>query len=610
MEFVDDTGQVFFRRQPLPFSLCTRYQDKKRASAAPPGGVGGAAAAAAAPPTSEPLLVAVGTADALARCAHSRVRAHRLCCSCLPPGLAAPEPRNIRQPCGGGAVLVVPDNSVPIRPASGGSSGSRSRSTPRTREAARTDLASVATANPNCGLGLGGSPEVVVCREAESCECNCGTEEWWSPSGEYIIQFLISHTSFITTDQLLRLFLSHLELAKCDEDRLRVVNIVRRWVTILPQDFYPETYENETALLKWSKAATALMFVQLPRLGASSALGALPHTVLVHLIRFLKPPTPPTFLALKKFISQIPSPHIKNSMSQFISQRFRICSPVSPPIIALHTPTVPASETLPSASGTDFLETVSPRLIAEQLTLLVWHIWSTINPREFIRWGSLQGTLPSKEKVTPGICKLISNFNKLSVAVSAAILSRPEVKKRASLLCKMIELANALRELKNFHCLGAVACGLNHSAIVRLKATWDLVSKKKRDLLEDHLNTLSPKAGFILYRKLELHHDRVSPFIPYIGIRLVDFVFLEDGNPSYYRNDTCEYFNFIKFAQLSNHILDIQDLQQSTYKFTPNEPCLVSIDQWVNSQVQESPDESLLQLSFIREPPGPSSSTS
>ncbi len=83
---------------------------------------------------------------------------------------------------------------------------------------------------------------------------------------------------------------------------------------------------------------------------------------------------------------------------------------------------------------------------------------------------------------------------------------------------------------------GVCACvrgdtGLNHNSVQRLKGLWERVSEKAREQWSEMDVLMSPQHNFRHYRR-ELK-KRKAPVLPYFGIYLRDFTFINDGNQQY-----------------------------------------------------------------------------
>jgi hypothetical protein len=85
-------------------------------------------------------------------------------------------------------------------------------------------------------------------------------------------------------------------------------------------------------------------------------------------------------------------------------------------------------------------------------------------------------------------------------------------------------------------CLRAAATGLNHNSLQRLKGLWARVSDKAKEQWREIDTLMSPQHNFRHYRR-ELK-KRKAPVLPYFGIYLRDFTFINDGNHKYLADGT------------------------------------------------------------------------
>ena len=98
-----------------------------------------------------------------------------------------------------------------------------------------------------------------------------------------------------------------------------------------------------------------------------------------------------------------------------------------------------------------------------------------------------------------------------------------------------------------------MCAGLNHNSVQRLKGLWERISDKAREQWSEMDVLMSPQHNFRHYRH-ELK-KRKLPVLPYFGIYLRDFTFINDGNQQYKPdgtpNPSCFYFlSFFRFLFL------------------------------------------------------------
>ncbi|KAF2076004.1 hypothetical protein CYY_002711 [Polysphondylium violaceum] len=240
--------------------------------------------------------------------------------------------------------------------------------------------------------------------------------------------------------------------------------------------------------------------------------------------------------------------------------------------------------------------------VAQQLTLREYDIFKRIQAVEFLNqaWGK-----PKLQYKAPNLLKMIERFNKISTSVSTAILAQPKLKTRVKLICRFIKIAQHFKELNNYHLLTAFMAGIRNSNVVRLRFSWDKVSKRYHHILEDLEKIMSMEGSFKEFRTRMA--ETIPPCIPYLGVYLKDLTFIEDGNP-----DTINsLINWGKKKLIYNIISIIQRCQQIPYDFGPLNPSAQNRADLVLSYFDHLPtaeDEVLYQISLNLEPRQQSSS--
>ena len=133
----------------------------------------------------------------------------------------------------------------------------------------------------------------------------------------------------------------------------------------------------------------------------------------------------------------------------------------------------------------------------------------------------------------PVIAALIASFNHVSCLVRDTILGASELSARVATAEHFILVATAaLVEFSNFSLAMAVLSGLNASPVHRLKATWELLGKRRKTMahLQQMKVMLSHNANYKMYRKALA--ESAPPCVPYLGMFLSDLTFAYDGTPS------------------------------------------------------------------------------
>ena len=170
--------------------------------------------------------------------------------------------------------------------------------------------------------------------------------------------------------------------------------------------------------------------------------------------------------------------------------------------------------------------------IARQLTIIDSKLFIRITADE-----CLSKAWPKKFKnnIMPNFKAIADMSNLVTGWVAMAIVSQPDVRRRAAVVKHFIAIADVrglaaglstecqltsvqyqkCRQLSNFTTLMQIVAGLNSGAIYRLKRTWELVNQRSMSTLTFLGNLMSPENNHALYRDaLRLVG---SPCVPFLG---------------------------------------------------------------------------------------------
>jgi len=243
-------------------------------------------------------------------------------------------------------------------------------------------------------------------------------------------------------------------------------------------------------------------------------------------------------------------------------------------------------------SPTDMLMNSTEQDIAEQLTLISWDIFSSIDLHELLNgaWSNVK-----TRHTAPHVISLIKRFNQISFWVASTVLYSESLKERSMLISRWINIAAKLRALNNFDGLMGVVAGLTLSPIDRLKFSKSTVHTDLMEQFEGFVAMMQPTNNWKLYR--EQLAAAPLPKIPYLGMYLTDLIYIGDGNP-----DTLQDGKLINFRkrQMVFKVLDEIAVQQSKpYGIEPKQPltgCLLGLPALTEDQLYD--------LSLSREPRG------
>jgi hypothetical protein len=219
--------------------------------------------------------------------------------------------------------------------------------------------------------------------------------------------------------------------------------------------------------------------------------------------------------------------------------------------------TPPPKPILPPNLNSFTLLDLDPTEVARQLTLIEHALYKSIKPQECL--GQAWTKKATRDEKAPNIMAMIQRFNTVSRWVTSEILRMENIKKRAEVLTKFIQIAEGCEKLNNYNGMMEIISGLQSSAIFRLKHTWALCTKHLKKYEQIHALMARDKN----FGKFRDHlHSVDPPCIPYVGVYLTDLTFIEDGNKDYLDNGL---INFDKRRKISQVIREIQQYQQTPY---------------------------------------------
>eukprot|EP00002_Diphylleia_rotans_P024247 TRINITY_DN4778_c0_g1_i6.p1 TRINITY_DN4778_c0_g1~~TRINITY_DN4778_c0_g1_i6.p1 ORF type:complete len:573 (-),score=101.68 TRINITY_DN4778_c0_g1_i6:183-1901(-) len=216
-----------------------------------------------------------------------------------------------------------------------------------------------------------------------------------------------------------------------------------------------------------------------------------------------------------------------------------------------------------------------PMEIAEQLTLIDQKFFSRIRPCELLGTAWSQKNAATK---APHVVAMINRFNQLSAWVSSLILWTKDLKKRAKVMQRIIQIAECLRKLNNYNTLFAIFSGLNSPYVYRLKMTKQELQKQSVQSLDDLSKLFSSESAFVHYRSLL--KLSTPPCLPYIGVFLSDLEFVNEGHKDYVFSGTPmkKLMNVNKMRLYANIMFEIQKYQSQKYNITSNPSLLSSLN--------------------------------
>lgn len=230
--------------------------------------------------------------------------------------------------------------------------------------------------------------------------------------------------------------------------------------------------------------------------------------------------------------------------------------------------------------------------IARQMTIIEYDLFSRIAPFELLDQAWMRkGTLDA-----PNIAQITAHFNRISFWTARSVLEARTVRGRSNRVRKLIKIAKYLYTLNNFSTLLSIVAGLNKAAVTRLKHTLKEIDAKSIKVLNEMESLMNAEGSYKKYRvKL---HSLNPPCVPYIGVYLLDLIYIEDGNP----NTIEGMVNFGKRRLVSKVIREIQQYQDVPYNLCPVEE--ISLQLCNLPTPTEALEKQLYETSMKREPRG------
>jgi hypothetical protein len=238
---------------------------------------------------------------------------------------------------------------------------------------------------------------------------------------------------------------------------------------------------------------------------------------------------------------------------------------------------------------------LDPHELARQMTVMDFRLYNRIKPVECLdkNWGkpdSEQGHIAANVKAS------IEHSNQVTAWVTDSILSKEEVKKRAMVLKHWIFVADRCRALNNYNTCMAILSAFDNGSIGRLKRTWELISGRSMQILQNIRRLMGANRNFSEYR--DIIHKVNPPCIPFLGIYLQDLTFIEDGNSNFLKKSN-NLINFAKRMKTAEVIRELQEYQSTHYMLT----AVPDIQEFIKTHLHSSrEEEELYNLSLRLEP--------
>ncbi|KAA3674625.1 Ras-specific guanine nucleotide-releasing factor 1 [Paragonimus westermani] len=145
--------------------------------------------------------------------------------------------------------------------------------------------------------------------------------------------------------------------------------------------------------------------------------------------------------------------------------------------------------------------TLSALDISEQLTFLDFQIFRSIRSEELLNQSWMK---PDKEEKAKHVLLVCKRFNEVSRLVVSEIISRTDLNDRVLCIEKWVAIADICRCLQNYNGVLQICAALVNSSVYRLRRTWERVSKQTKQSI-DRLQMLVASDGRFKSMREALH---------------------------------------------------------------------------------------------------------
>ncbi|CAG0919797.1 unnamed protein product [Notodromas monacha] len=311
---------------------------------------------------------------------------------------------------------------------------------------------------------------------------------------------------------------------------MRVLSVLRHWVSKHPQDFESEQLKSMT-----------VEFLE----DCVSAPNLLPaeHKAATQLLRLL-------------------------TREDFEHKAIDLETLLAPPASPFPDDLKHSSKT--SAAMRDPCDQFSALEIAEEMTYLDHKIFISIKSEELLGQAWMKS---EKNTKAPHVVMITKRFNEVSRLIASEILSKPFMNERVAVIEKWTGVADICRCLHNFNGVLQICSAFTNSSVFRLKKTWDRVSRTTKQTL-DKLQKLVAADGRFRNLRDALHRCD-PPCIPYLGLYLTDLSFIEEGTPTFTEDHLINFSKMRMAVQtcgefIAHVIREIRHFQQTPYKIEHN----------------------------------------
>mmetsp|Transcript_4454 Transcript_4454/g.6234 ORF Transcript_4454/g.6234 Transcript_4454/m.6234 type:complete len:1257 (-) Transcript_4454:61-3831(-) len=420
---------------------------------------------------------------------------------------------------------------------------------------------------------------------------------------DYVMHFLLTCSLFCRPDDLLQLFKLRYEgppataLSSQLTDyqkhktsiRLRVLLILQKWIGLITYEYDTDTLNHiEQVLSRWSNKTEEGEYPPGEVKIDISAVEA----------------TPELLTQLKAYVKELEDTSKDSMEKKVLAKLQRKKMEFVEGVLAEKDPNFKASlmikipQRKPTQLGSENpLKSFDAREVAEQWTLLECQFLQSIRPEEFLgqAWHR-----EHKEKMAPNLSAYVDWFTQMRNWVSTEILKGESSAERKDTIEYFIQVAMRLFDMHNYNGVTEILSSMHGDAISVLQQSWKDVNKKSNEQLEVLTKMMSPHKNFKSYRSELKSIQNDTPYVPYLGVFLNDFIFLDETKEWHYPSPGSEMVHFEKVKTIGESLMNFQTSQHVSRIFNSKLPTNNKIQEYIlSAEIWEAED--LIRLAQLKE---------
>ncbi|CAF0918598.1 unnamed protein product [Adineta steineri] len=208
------------------------------------------------------------------------------------------------------------------------------------------------------------------------------------------------------------------------------------------------------------------------------------------------------------------------------------------------------------------LDQIAVSDVAEQMTLIDHKLFCALYSEELILQGWMK---PGRDDLAPNVAGISRRFNEMCRLVITEILSQTTINGRVQCIEKWGTIADICRYLRNFNGVLQIMAAFVNSSVYRLKQTWDRISKQNKQVINKLQSLVHSDGKFKNLRDTLTKVD--PPCVPYLGLYLSDLTFIEESSQDVSETDL---INFSKMRMKTHIISEVRRFQSATFKIKHN----------------------------------------